>query len=163
MAEDEKDKTKKYPKRLSHTVPHWVNRRNAVYHIRIRCLKFDQRDLTFPDVAEALLESVHLYSDLGRWWARIFVLMPDHLHALLSFDPDRRLSRVVGDWKKWHAENLGIRWQENFFDHRIRRDESLVEKNHYIRMNPQRGGLCEDAFEWPWWTASEEELRYPRD
>ena len=52
------------------------------------------------------------------------------------------MSRVVGDWKKWHHLKHGVRWQENFFDHRLRRDESLEQKALYIRRNPVVKGLC---------------------
>jgi len=108
------------------------------------------------------LESVHFYSDLGRWWTSVFLLMPDHLHALISFDPSRDFSRVMGDWKKWHVMNTGIEWQENFFDHRLRNDESSCEKFTYIRQNPVRAGLCPTEDDWLWWTASDIELRWPR-
>ena len=76
--------------------------------------------------------------------------MPDHIHALLSFGATRRMSRVVGDWKRWQNLKHGINWQENFFDHRLRRDESLEQKALYIRTNPVVKGLCSTPEEWPW-------------
>ena len=41
-------------------------------------------------------------------------------------------------------------WQEGFFDHRLRHDESLEEKTYYIRMNPVRAGLIEKPETWPY-------------
>ncbi len=76
--------------------------------------------------------------------------MPDHIHILLSFAAIRKMSRVIGDWKKWHHVKHGVRWQENFFDHRLRRDESLEQKALCIRRNPVVKGLCSKPEDWPW-------------
>ena len=52
------------------------------------------------------------------------------------------------DWKAFHKRLNGVRWQENFFDHRIRNREEFDEKACYIRMNPARKGLCQTAEDW---------------
>ena len=39
-------------------------------------------------------------------------------------------------------------WQPGFFDHLLRREESLSEKWIYVRNNPVRAGLVNDAAEW---------------
>jgi len=81
------------------------------------------------------------------------VLMPDHLHALLSFARDQSISKVVGDWKHFQARQHGIIWQEGYFDHRLRDDErgeQLSAKMNYIRQNPVAAGLCARAQDWPW-------------
>jgi putative transposase len=88
--------------------------------------------------------------DGTRWYAWLFVLMPDHLHAILSFSQDVSMSRVLGDWKKYHEHKTGICWQDGYFDHRLRSDDEFVEKAHYIRMNPVRAGLCALPTAWPW-------------
>ena len=43
-----------------------------------------------------------------------YVLMPDHLHALLSFHPEKSMSMVVGNWKKFHSRCNGVVWQDNY-------------------------------------------------
>jgi putative transposase len=60
------------------------------------------------------------------------------------------MSRVVGDWKRYQERELGIAWQDGYFDHRLRNDDEFDEKCHYIRMNPVRRGLCGSPAEWPW-------------
>ena len=88
-----------------------------------------------------------------RWHIALFLLMLDHVHALLAFPRDRSMSRVIGDWKYFHARKNRIEWQEGFFDHRLRDDErgeQLQAKINYIRQNPVVAGLCADAKEWPW-------------
>jgi REP element-mobilizing transposase RayT len=76
--------------------------------------------------------------------------MPDHLHGLINFPPDKRMSDVVGQWKNYNNRHNGILWQDNYFDHRLRSDASLDEKASYIRQNPVVKGLCEKPNDWPW-------------
>jgi len=76
--------------------------------------------------------------------------MPDHLHLLVGVPADANLSDVIRDFKRITARIGKINWQRNFFDHRLRHDESLDEKAAYIRENPVRAGLIAAADEWPY-------------
>jgi len=40
-------------------------------------------------------------------------------------------------------------WQEGFFDHLLRSQESYLEKWEYVRMNPVRAKLCDMPDAWP--------------
>ena len=75
--------------------------------------------------------------------------MPDHLHALLAFPAEHRMEKILRDWKRFTAKQAHIDWQDGFFDHRLRNDESFEEKAHYIRMNPVRAGLASSFTDWP--------------
>ena len=75
--------------------------------------------------------------------------MPDHLHAILSFNRDVGMQKSIREFKKYTARKMGLSWQRDFFDHRLRKGESYEEKAHYIRMNPVRAGLCQRPEEWP--------------
>jgi len=135
-------------RKLHHKTPGWVPAGER-YHIRLR-IEGAQRPLTDSGLAPHLLDSAVLYHDRRRWHAWVFLLMPDHLHAVMSFSPDVSMSRVVGDWKHYQKRQHGIVWQEGYFDHRLRNAEQAVVKCHYIRMNPVRRGLCKVPEEWPW-------------
>lgn len=136
-------------RRLSHVVPSWV-KDGAVYHIRIRIDSGWDGSLADGAMGMKLLESVAFYQANQIWNCRLIVLMPDHLHALISFNPEREMSKVIGAWKHYHAAQLGVCWQQGYFDHRIRSNERLEETAHYIRENPVAKGLCEKAELWPW-------------
>jgi len=69
---------------------------------------------------------------------------------LVSMPPDHDLAKTVGLWKRWLAKQHGIPWQKNFFDHRLRRDESASQKGFYILNNPVRAGLIERPENWPY-------------
>jgi REP element-mobilizing transposase RayT len=142
-----------FPSKLHHEVPHWVEA-GSLFHI---CIALDreheQRPLTDTSLAPALLESVRFYEKAQRWHITLFFLMPDHLHALVSFAKDEAMSKVIGDWKHFHSRKHNIVWQEGYFDHRLRDDErgeQLTAKVDYIRRNPVVAGLCIRAEDWPW-------------
>ena len=134
--------------RLHHRTPGWAPEGDR-FHVRIR-LESLESSLTSPVLGAILLESVGFYHRRGRWYAWLVVLMPDHLHAVLSFPPEVSMSRVIGEWKKYHATTSGVQWQSNYFDHRLRNDQEFVEKAYYIRANPVRKGLCKWLEDWPW-------------
>ncbi len=75
--------------------------------------------------------------------------MPDHLHAILSFPPDKIIRKTVSNWKRYNARFHGIQWQSDFFEHRLRDETSFREKFDYIQRNPSRNGLCEHLTDWP--------------
>jgi len=142
-----------YPERLAHIVPGWV-KRGAVYHVRIRAREDAPFPLTDQRVASGLLYSARRYHTDARWYCRLFLLMPDHLHALLAFPPEQSMSDIIGAWKGFQAKRHGVRWQKNYFDHRIRHRSELEEKATYIRLNPVVKNLCATENDWPWVLAS---------
>jgi putative transposase len=102
-----------------------------------------------------LLKGARHYHDLGRWWCELIVLMPDHLHAMLAFPRAQSMSITIGDWKRYQARTLGIGWQPNYFDHRIRDEADAKKTWDYIRANPVASGLANSADTWPWtWSAA---------
>ena len=86
-----------------------------------------------------------------------YVIMPDHIHFFAAFPVHgitlatwvHALRTVIG--KK--LLKLGIQkphWQEGFFDHLLRSQESYAEKWQYVRMNPVRAKLCGTPDAWPY-------------
>ena len=107
-----------YPSRhsLPHDMPLWVDPQKEVYFITINCRQRGLNLLTHPELAAALLDTVKLRNDRFIWFAHIFLLMPDHVHALLSFPPSRNtVHQTVTLWKRWTARQMGIEWQRDFF------------------------------------------------
>ena len=118
----------------------------SLFHIRIRALN---GDLTSTPLTAALLASVGYYHERGRWHCRLFLLMPDHLHALLSFPIEPGMSQTIRAWKAYHARVHGLVWQDGYFDHRLRNEAEIDAKAHYIRANPVVKGLCATPQDWP--------------
>ena len=84
-----------------------------------------------------------------RIWVDSYVVMPDHAHLIVTVAGDVKLSEWVKAFKSF-VGNREIQWQESFFDHVLRGDESRTEKWQYIRMNPVRAGLVEQPDDWPY-------------
>jgi putative transposase len=97
-----------------------------------------------------LAAAIEHYVKTGRWWVSLFLAMPDHWHALVSFPSDENMATVVRDWKRFTAKSAGVQWQDGFFDHRLRANESREEKWHYILANPVRAGLIAECEKWPY-------------
>ena len=85
-----------------------------------------------------------------------YVIMPDHVHLFVCGG----LDFVLGDWigalkqalakaNKLSRKDKQI-WQEGFFDHVLRSDESYAQKWAYVRDNPVRAGLVTRAEDWPY-------------
>jgi putative transposase len=125
-----------FPERLHHRVPYWVEP-GGLFHVRIALdREKEQEALTKPPLAQEILDSAEFYQARARWHITLFLLMPDHLHALLSFARDQSCL-VAG----------------RIFDHRLRADErgtQLLAKMNYVRQNPVAAGLCAKAEAWPW-------------
>ncbi|MEI6862132.1 MAG: transposase [Verrucomicrobiota bacterium] len=120
-----------------------------MFFIAINAAKRGGTPLLAGHTAAGLIASVRHLHDRGDWFARLFVVMPDHVHGLISFPSDQALAQRIAAWKGYTAKSLRVEWQQRFFDHRLRNDESLNEKAHYIRMNPVRAGLVAQADAWP--------------
>ena len=80
------------------------------------------------------------------------MIMPDHVHLFVAFPATGlTLSEWMGGLKTVLGKQLlrlGIQkphWQEGFFDHVLRSAESYSQKWEYVRMNPVRAGLCDEA------------------
>jgi putative transposase len=138
---------------LPHGVPNWVAA-GSTYFITINCRTCGKNQLCNLESALRIRESIGFRQMRGEWWVRLFVLMPDHCHGLISFSRDLEMKASIANWKRFTARQFGIEWQRDFFDHRIRDAAAMQEKAQYIRMNPVRKGLCDLPQDWPYlWSA----------
>jgi putative transposase len=136
-------------KRLDHTT-HFAGRFGAIYFITICCQRRGSNQLCRDETATVLANTARIYHERARWNLNLLLLMPDHLHALIGVDGQTSLAQLIRDYKRITAKIAGVRWQPNFFDHRLRHDESLTEKFAYICQNPVRAGLTLSEHDWPY-------------
>jgi len=135
-------------KRLNHEKPSWIDS-DAIYFITI-CAKIrGENQFCHLTIAPIILESIAWRHEKQIWHCTLAVLMPDHIHFLISFPPQVTFTKAIRDWKNWLGRKHGLSWQDDFFDHRLRHDESLSEKADYILHNPVRAGLVDKSEHWP--------------
>lgn len=100
-----------------------------------------------------------------------FVLMPDHVHALIWLPEPTDLTRFLPGWKRmcsvairrWYAQHAphylagfgpGDKlWQPKSYTFHIDSARKLLEKLAYMRLNPVRAGLVQNAEDWRWSSA----------
>ena len=111
-----------------------------------------------------MLDVLEHYREQEKYDLHEFVVMPDHLHLLLTPALDVSLERAVQLIKGGFSYRLGkaglfaikkgIVWQESFTNHRIRDEQDYEHHAEYIRMNPVRANLAERPELYPYSSAS---------
>ncbi len=134
---------------LPHNVPLWIDPTKEIYFITVSCLQRGQNQLAISEIADQLIETVAYRNERSIWSVRLMLIMPDHVHFLVSFpDSGKTIPTIMSKWKEWAAKHLAIQWQRDFFEHRLRRDESARDKADYILLNPVRAGLVAKPEDW---------------
>ena len=106
--------------------------------------------------ARLLIDTLAHYRDEGKYLLHEFVVMPDHLHALLTPSGEISLERAMQFIKGGFSFRLkcGPIWQAGFSNHRIRDFEDYENHREYIRMNPVRARLAKSAEAYPYSSAA---------
>jgi REP element-mobilizing transposase RayT len=110
-------------------------------------------------IASVVARELHDLSGNGGCEILAWVVMPDHLHALVTIDTGT-LENVVRLLKGRSARAINsIRgttralWQNGFHDHALRREEDLIAAARYVVANPLRAGITKRLADYPFWNA----------
>ena len=113
-----------------------------------------------PPVCEIVIEALFHYRDQQNYLLHSFVLMPDHIHLILTPGPDISLERAVQFVKGGSARRITQSlnyslpvWQRGYTDHRIRDAQDYTNHVCYIEENPVKAGLASSAKAYPWSSA----------
>ncbi len=83
-----------------------------------------------------------------------YVVMPDHVHLLLSEPEHETLAQALKSLKQGVArrqlESEQHFWQKRYYDFNVRNRGQFLEKLRYIHSNPVKRGLCETPEDWEW-------------
>jgi len=117
------------------------------------CVEGRRPVLANSDTLEAVKKGI---AQLRRWEVLAAVIMPDHVHMIVSPVEDRDLS--IGDFaagfKRLLRKNLSSQdweWQRGCCDRLLRSDEDLESKWIYVQENPVRAGLVQRSEDWPYY------------
>ena len=110
--------------------------------------------------AARIVEDSLLHFQGDRYALSAWCVMPNHVHAVVTPYHPRNLLEILHSWKSFtaHAINkqlnrTGSVWQEESFDHLIRRPEAFEGFVSYVENNPVAAGLAATAEEWPFSSA----------
>jgi putative transposase len=95
--------------------------------------------------AELFLETLQHYRLAGHYKLHAFVVMPDHIHLLLT-PQDISIERAVGLIKGGFSHRMESKfpiWQRGFTDHRIHDGNEFKMRREYIHQNPVRARMVE--------------------
>jgi putative transposase len=133
-------------------------RDSATYFITICCRENRQLFQT-NRMAGLMVDVLQHYRAQQKYLLHEFVVMPDHLHALVT--PTDTLERCVqlikGGFSFRAKKELAFAaeiWQQRFHDRRVRDTMEYNRFRQYIHENPVRRGLCTDPSAFPWSSAS---------
>lgn len=100
-----------------------------------------------------------------------YVVMPDHVHAIVWFEQPGELSRFIKSWKQTSSMKLKkvLRgtaprfasqlspsdpfWQPKYYPFNLYSASKAEEKLDYMHRNPVTAGLVERAIDWRWGSA----------
>jgi len=110
--------------------------------------------------ARLFLKTLYEYRRQGRFALHAFVVMPEHVHLLLTPAPGVTLERSIQFIKGGYSHALGLElarksevWQRGFTDHRIRDAGDFEMHRDYIHENPIKRGLVASASDYRYGSA----------
>jgi putative transposase len=105
--------------------------------------------------AELLLETLQHYRREGHYKLHAFVIMPDHIHLLLTptdITIERSIQLIKGGFSHRLESKLPT-WQRGFTDCRMRERDDFLTHRSYIHDNPVRAHLCQQPEDYPYSSA----------
>jgi len=140
------------------------------HYVTFSCYK--RRQLLGPDVCKRIAIGT-LGSQLARQKGICagFVVMPNHVHAMVWFPEEYQISPFMDKWKELSSKQikdvysrqftaywskLGSDdpvWQPRYYGFNVYTERKLQEKVEYMHNNPVRAGLVKDVCDWPWSSA----------
>jgi REP element-mobilizing transposase RayT len=113
-----------------------------------------QASLREPGVGE-IVENALLYFDGDRYRLHAWVIMPNHVHVLITPIGGYKLSEITHSWKSFTAKKAnallnraGAFWSREYFDRAIRDGAHYHNAVTYFAMNPVSAGLCGEPEQW---------------
>ena len=99
-------------------------------------------------IAELFIATLFRYRDAGKFHLHAFVVMPDHVHILLTPGPEQSIERCTQLIKGGFSfavrkEFAGEVWQEGYHAHRVTDNGDLRNQILYIVNNPVEERLAE--------------------
>jgi REP element-mobilizing transposase RayT len=113
-----------------------------------------------PAIAEMVVNAIRYNAEvLGHYKPHAFVVMPNHVHLLLT--PAVALPQLTKSLKGITAKRANVLlvvtgqpfWQEESYDHLIRKEHEFQSIRRYIEQNPVRAGLVPEASQYRWSSA----------
>ncbi len=109
------------------------------------------------EIADLVARAMRHFHE-ARYLLHEWVVMPNHVHAVVWPMPNHHLGDILKSWKQFTSrkskELLGLGrepfWQPESYDHWIRNDAEKARISRYIGHNPVKASLCARPEDWQW-------------
>ena len=142
--------------KLGHLRKGRVSIPHARYFVTI-CTEQRKPGLTATSIGSELIEQLRSLHREGAIELYCATVMPDHIHLLYRLGQSLSVSQVQAKYKRFTRpilESVELSWQTNFYEHRLRADDSTELFARYVFLNPYRKRLITCDETWPWWVLS---------
>ncbi len=125
---------------------------DSVFFVTLCCYA-KQQYFVRPEITKIIIEEIDFRVKCApEVTVFTYCVMPDHVHLLLKLRKEygKSLHNWVAAFKRYTTRVIGIQfgvrslWQKNFYEHVVRKEESLEKIAEYIVNNPVRKGLVDD-------------------
>ncbi len=136
------------------------------YSYFLTIVTYERNPILTENIA-LLRESFKAAKTRFRFEINAIVVLPDHFHAIMTFDDAREYPRIIGFVKKYFTsrcdpkyyshllqsqsridQNYKPVWQKRFYEHTIRDEKDYRLRLDYIHYNPVKHGYVSQAKEW---------------
>lgn len=107
--------------------------------------------------ATLFIDVLRSYVAAKRFKVHDFVVMPDHVHLLMTVNGDISIEKAVQFIKggfsyrlKKETGYMGEVWQKGFSEVRVNDQDSFAKHREYIAQNPVKRGLVSELEEYPY-------------
>jgi len=110
----------------------------------------------------AVIAGALRHFDGARYRLSAWVVMPNHVHVVVTPLPGFLLSAILHSWKSFTAKEANKLlpektarefWQRESYDHWCRDAEEVARCVTYVEANPVKANLCRLAEDWRWSSA----------
>lgn len=108
--------------------------------------------LASPEAKQVFLKTLESVRRRYEFTVVGYVVMPEHVHLLLSEPPTKPLSVALAVVKRSVSARLPENpfWLPRYYDFNIFTRKKRIEKLRYIHRNPVRRGLVQKPEDYPW-------------
>jgi REP element-mobilizing transposase RayT len=114
--------------------------------------------LTDPTCCQIVFDSIEWLEKEKKIECYCCIIMPDHIHLVMKLGPEQTLSQVMQSLKGYTASEInklkgkkGHVWQDQYYDHLIRKEEDMRNIILYCYENPVRRNIVQEANGYPFW------------
>ena len=82
-------------------VPEWIDPESTNFFVTICCQRRGTNQLCLPGVGNVIVSAARFYHEQRRWLLSLFLVVPDHVHMLVSFGRERGMIPTMCAWKRY--------------------------------------------------------------